>query len=128
VVHGQDFTMASNATAEAQVRLALKAAGLKPISVKVFRAFGPAPAVVAATDDPAAAARNYTDLTRSLFGNPPKYEGYYLELRALDGTPIARGSASFRTGAGRFWVDPRWKSVASVKTFGKRGVRVFLTH
>jgi hypothetical protein len=128
VTHGQGFSDASNASVEARVRLAIKAAGLEPISVKVLRPLGPAPVVVVGADDAATAAKNYTDLTKSLFGNPPSYEGYYLEIRGPDGTAIARGSASFRTGAGRFWVDPRWANVASVKTFGKRDAGVFATH
>jgi hypothetical protein len=121
VVRGQAFSAASSGAVQSSIVRLLHNAGLTPRSVKVLRPDGPAPAVVASTTDVASAARNFVQHVKTLFGSPPVYEGYYLELRDADGNAFVRASASFRTGAGRFWVDPRWANLVGEKTLGSTG-------
>jgi hypothetical protein len=82
------------------------AAGLTVESIEILHADQPAPAVVATTSDPNAVADNLGAITNSIFGKPPKYEGYYLEIRNGRGEPIVIQAADFRTGAGHQWIHP----------------------
>lgn len=119
VAHGQQFSHASSHSVALAVADALRAEGLTPVSVKVFRPDGPAPEVIASTTDVTSTATNLVSIIRSVFGNPPTYEGYYLEIRDAQGTAWVRASASFRSGAGRFWIDPRYASLCGEQSLGQ---------
>jgi hypothetical protein len=119
VVRGQVFSTAPDGTIKAQIIDALRSAQLKPISIKILRPLDAAPVVVASAADPTTAAKNLASIRNALFGNPAAYDGYYLELRDTSGTAFVRTSASYRTGAGRFWVEPSLADVASIKSFGR---------
>lgn len=110
VARGQRFTTEQDSAIQTNVAGALTQYGLTQISVRIFHARTPAIAVIASTSDPVATAHEYEDIVASLVGSSPRYEGYYLELRDSSGGVIVRASAAFRTGAGRFWVNPAYAS------------------
>ncbi len=114
IARGQKFSSDSSASARADVTARLVAAGLTPLDVQIYRPLGPAPAVIAAAADPRSAAAKYRQIVDGVFGNPPKYEGYYIELRDSAGNAFIRASAAFRTGAGRCWIDDAYKSIATL--------------
>ncbi len=107
VAAGQRFLSSSDAAIQQHVEAVLAQANLTPVSITVMHVGQPAPAVIVQTNDPSAAAAAATPTIRALFGaRPPLYEGYFFEIEDAAGTPILAASASFRTGAGREWVDP----------------------
>lgn len=117
VVRDQEFSTASDADVKSSVAQALNEAGLTLLETMVLHPWGSAPAVIASASNLPAAASGFVPLVKALFGNPPHYEGYYLELRSsATGDAFVRASASFRTGAGRFWVDPKWADLVGEKT------------
>ncbi|HET9116174.1 MAG TPA: hypothetical protein VJR24_00975 [Gemmatimonadaceae bacterium] len=119
VVRGQTFSTGTASQVSSAIAAKLQGLGLKPVSIDVVAIPDAAPEVVAIAPDPTNAAENLVNIEKTLFGDPAQYEGYYLELQAPDGTPFVHASAAFRTGAGRFWIDPRYASVASEKTLGR---------
>jgi hypothetical protein len=115
IVPGQEFLDSSDASMKQDLAELLAAAGLTPVSVDVLRADQPAPAVVAETAHPREAAAAAAQTIRSLFGQaPPKYEGYYFELRDTSGQRLFTTSAAFRSGVGRLWVSPSIADVVSL--------------
>lgn len=114
VARGQKFSSDSSVSARADVKARLVAAGLTPIDVQIYSPLGPAPLVIAAAADPRSAAAKYRQIVDSVFGDPPKYEGYYIELRDNGGSAFIRASAAFRTGAGRCWIDDAYKAIATL--------------
>ena len=118
IVRGQQFRGTETVSAKLSIERELQRAGLTPISVNVLRPAGPAPAVIASTSDVATTAKSFVPLVRALFGSPPNYEGYYLELRDNAGNAFVRASAAFRTGAGRLWVEPKWADLVGAKNGG----------
>jgi hypothetical protein len=115
VVANQDFRDASDDAIRMDVGQTLTEAHLDLVSLDILRPSQAAPAVVAATSDPAAAAVAANNTIQSLFGqNPPKYEGYYFEVRDKKGNPVFIQSASFRSGAGRLWFSPSVADVISL--------------
>jgi hypothetical protein len=118
VVRGQKFSTAPESAVRAAILSSLRDVGLTPKAVSVLRPWGPAPAVVASTADPAATLKQLGSIERTLFGDPPTYEGYYFELQDGSGQTIVRASSSFRTGVGRFWIDPKWRGASDVVSGG----------
>jgi hypothetical protein len=107
VAAGQRFLSSSDASIQQRVEAVLAQASLTPVSITVMHVGQPAPAVIVKTNDPSSAAAAAATTIRALFGaDPPLYEGYYFEVDNAAGAPILAQSASFRTGAGRQWVDP----------------------
>ncbi len=104
IVRGQVFGGSRNA--QVALRASVLSAGLVPTDVRLLNGIGQAPAIIATAINPRAAMRRFNATVKSVFGSPPRFEGYYIELRDLRGNPFVRASASFRTGAGRVWVDP----------------------
>jgi hypothetical protein len=119
VQRGQVYSDQSDDDIRASVTQVLDRFSLTPVSIKVYRAWQPAVAVVASTDDVSQAAKRYLDLTSALFGDPPTYEGWYLELRDDSGTPFLRASQALRVAAGRIWIDPQWRSDVPVVSGGR---------
>jgi hypothetical protein len=119
VARGQLFSTEGDALVEESIRSAAGTLGLHVISVNVLHADGPAPSVVAETTDPAGATQGLMSELRTLFGAPPRYDGYYLELRDATGNVFVRTSAALRTGAGRFWINPVYASSSPIKTLGR---------
>jgi hypothetical protein len=114
VTTGQSFSADSDEQISAALKEVLTAADLVPLSVNVLHADQPAPAVIAQTADPAKAAANAESTINSLFGgHPPKYEGYYLEVRDTTGAPVFVVSYAYRAGSGRRWVDPKFQDSLS---------------
>lgn len=115
IVPGQNFSTATDAAIKADLTAELNSANLTPISIDVLHIDQAAPAVVAQTTDPSAAAKAASTTIRDLFGqNPAKYEGYYFEIRDPSGHPVLSQSASFRSGIGRSWTDPSLADVSSL--------------
>jgi hypothetical protein len=111
----QDFSNGSDADIKASLSAELAQQHLTPVSIDVLRAAQPAPVVVATTTDPRRAAKDANTIIGALFGiDPPKYEGYYLEIRDTSSKPVIIESAAFRSGSGRVWVRPDLEAVASV--------------
>jgi len=107
ILPGQTFSSATTDAIRAALAGELTKLGLRPLQIGVLHADQPAPAVIAETGDPLAAAAAAAADIRDLFGqDPPKYEGYYFEVRDLSGRPLFIQSASFRSGAGRLWISP----------------------
>lgn len=119
VARGQAFSTESAPQVAAEITAKLQGLGLKPVSVGAVAIPDVAPEVVAIAPDPTSAAKNLVDIEKALFGDPAKYQGFYLELQSSDGTAFVRASAAFRTGAGRFWIDQRYASISSEKTLGR---------
>lgn len=116
VVPGQIFQAPADDELIRNLTHQVHAAKLAPVSIEVLHADQPAPAVVAKTADSSAAAAAAATTVRALFGqNPPKYEGYYFEVRDKAGDPLFIQSASFRSGAGRLWISPRVAAVTSLQ-------------
>jgi hypothetical protein len=115
VVPNQAFSSASDSEINADLRKKLAMAELTVDSIDILHATEPAPAVVVSTQDPRAAAGAANDIKLSLFGqNPPRYEGFYFEIRGVDGSPVLITSAAFRSGAGRLWFSPSVADVLSL--------------
>ncbi|HTZ05541.1 MAG TPA: hypothetical protein VMB53_07275 [Gaiellaceae bacterium] len=110
VSSGQVFASGteSDAFIRSQLVATLTAYGVTPVDIQIVHVIGASPAVVVRTADISATAPRVGQLIDDLFGTTPKFEGYYLELQGPNGTPFVRVSASFRTGAGRLWIDPSW--------------------
>jgi hypothetical protein len=121
VAPNQAFSSSGESAIRASVTEQLAQSHLDLVSLDVLRAPQAAPAVVVMTDDPLAAAAAASETIRAIFGqNPPKYEGYYLEVRDSAGTPVLIQSAAFRTGAGRLWFAPKVADVISLQHAGGR--------
>ena len=87
------------------IRTAAQSTPLTIKQVDVLNADQPAPAVVATTSaDPKNIVQSAETLENTLFGSPPRYEGYYLEVDDANGNPILIKSAAFRAGGGTEWV------------------------
>jgi hypothetical protein len=115
VLPNQNFSNDSDSTIRARIARGLASANLRPLSVGVLRASQPAPAVVAVTSDPLAAAASANETINSLFGqNPPTFEGYYFEVRDQSGNLVYLQSAAFRAGAGRLSFSPSVARVLSL--------------
>jgi hypothetical protein len=114
VALGQRFAAGSDSRIVSSLHAVLAGAGLRVAWIRVLHPLGPAPAVSAVATNPDRVARGYSTLVKALFGAPPRYEGYYIELKDARGNPIVRASASFRTGAGRCWVAPRYVAVTTL--------------
>jgi hypothetical protein len=116
IARGQQFQSSSSTDSmiSSNITGALARFGLKKTALTILHPMGAAPAVIASTDDPLRTAREAAAIVRELFGAPPQYEGYYLELRDSQGTAFIRASAAFRTGAGRLWIDPSYENVSSL--------------
>jgi len=110
---GQIFSSASPATIESTLRASANAAGLNIKSIQVFNVDQPAPAVVATTSYPIAAASDPDKVTNALFGEPGStYEGYYLQVKDRSGVTVFVEGADFRTGVGLRWANPGFSGVA----------------
>jgi hypothetical protein len=121
VVPGQSFSDASDNAIASEVRSKLPAFGLTPVSISILHADQPAPAVVAKTSNPTAAAANAEATVISLFGRqPPHYEGYYLEVEDSSGNPVYIASASFRSGIGGTWFRDSVRSSFSIPHGSRR--------
>ena len=108
------FTIAADADVRETVRETLSELGLAPVSIEILRAIQPAPAVVARTSEPEAAARAAASTIGTLFGRPSRFVGYYFEVRGPGDEPLFVQAASFRTGAGTTWVSPALEDVISL--------------
>jgi hypothetical protein len=86
-----------------QIENAASAAGLHVQSIQVLLPAQPAPVVVATIEDPTAVSEEWPALATKIFGQPPTYEGYYLEVRDTEGRPIFIQATDFRIGAGHQW-------------------------
>lgn len=110
VVQGQTFDPVDDASISDRVAAVLESYGLREAVLEIEHPLGAAPMVVATTSDPSAILGKMNGLLGDLFGQPPTFEGYYLEIRDGSGKAVLRTSAAFRTGAGRLWVDPSHES------------------
>lgn len=117
ITRGQEFSNSSDATIASNIDAAAAKYGLRVQSLNIYRADTAAPAVVTSTDNPASAAANLSNIEAAMFGDPPTYEGYYIEIRS-GAEAIVRASAAFRTGAGRFWVKPEFAGASTVRSLG----------
>jgi len=112
IARGQKFSDAGESDAQiaAATRASLQSFALSTVSIKVFHPAGDAVSVIATTSDPTKTVGQFGTVLDTLFGKPPRYEGYYLEIRDAAGNGVVRTSASFLTGAGRLWVAPEYES------------------
>ncbi|SRR6266511_4364662 len=108
VTYNQQFDTPSIDKIRSDIEEAAKGTGLTIKSVDIVTADQPAPLVVATTgQDPAEVAAQIPSLGIQLFGKPPRYEGYYLEIRdSTSKDPIAILMTSFRIGSGTEWMRP----------------------
>jgi hypothetical protein len=122
VAVGQQFNEDPDSEVAASVRAVLARFELQPVSIDILRALRPAPAIVASTAHPEAAARGFAQFIKALFGTPPSYEGYFVSIEDRSGNPVLTASASFRTGAGRCWIARKYIAEASLPCgMSKRG-------
>jgi hypothetical protein len=89
-----------------EIRNTLSTYQLDPVSIRVLHPLGDAISIVASTNDPARTLGEFGALRDALFGNPPKFDGYYFEIRDAGGSTLLAASAAFRSGVGRFWTRP----------------------
>lgn len=110
ITAGQRFgAQESGATDEqitASVSNTLEEFGLTPQTVRVLRPLGPAVYAVATIDDVKSLAGKFETLRSAILGSPYQYEGLYLEIDQVDGTPLVRAGTAYRSGAGTLWFAP----------------------
>lgn len=87
--------------------------GLHVAKVELVEAENPAPAITMILDsDPAEIIEQRASLAAKLFGDPVRYEGYFLEIKDAVGEPVMVLTASLRAGVGMTWIrrdlDPRF--------------------
>mgnify|MGYP001002320322 CR=1 FL=1 len=115
IAPGQTFGPVTDAAGLAtELRGSLEPYGITDVSVEVENVLESAPRVVATVSDPKVAVGHSFDIVSAIVGKPRRFEGYYLELRDVDGNVIFRNSAAFRTGAGRLWVRPDLDGLGSI--------------
>ncbi len=110
VARGQVFSTASDESIRTAITSAAQSLGLTVVSVTIFHALDPAPAVVVRSSDLAADGPKVQSIINTLFGQPPTYEGFYFELESPSGADVYETSAAYRTGGGHEWVDPAYRS------------------
>jgi hypothetical protein len=109
VRRGQVFVGRDDAATVAAMRRKLERLGLQVLRLEFRYAPTPAPVVVVEALSELVAARAHGPAIEAITGKrAERYVGYYLELRGPLGKQLARGSAEFRTGAGRLWYRSDW--------------------
>jgi len=106
IVPQQSFPTPPRDSIDASIRDGAQSAGLRISTVQILSADQPAPAVVAESDDPASFLAQISDHIADLFGDPPRYEGYYLQVNDAAGKPFYVGAFSYRLGNGHEWIRP----------------------
>lgn len=106
VVFDQQFDTPTAEAVPHEIERAANGTGLRIDSIEVLVPDQPAPVVMATTDDPARTVSDVATITYDLFRRPPKYEGYYLEVRDASGRPALIAATDFRIGAGHQWIRP----------------------
>jgi hypothetical protein len=115
IADGQVYSDAVDSAIEQELKAGIFDSNLTPIEIDILHADQSAPAVVARTDDPKAAATNAADTIERLFGRrPPRYEGYYFEVIDAEGKTVFISTAAFRSGAGGLWLSPAVEDVSSL--------------
>jgi hypothetical protein len=113
---GHVFSDASAAEIAASIRSVLPRYGLTEISLQVLHPLGFAPALVVSSTEPRSAIGLWGALWNDLFGDPPRYEGHYFELRDGSGTPIVRQADSWRTSSRITWAIPEYAPMFGIVT------------
>lgn len=106
VTFHQQFDSPDLASSDEELRDLASREGLKVLSIDYLKIDQIAPILVLETSEPARVVHDSGQLVLKLFGDPPRYEGYYLEVRDSGGDPVFVQSTAFRAGAGRWWVRP----------------------
>jgi hypothetical protein len=107
----QLFDEESDAQLVARVESRLAAAGLTPETVEIVRAGQPAPAIVVTSQQPRTDVSQAWSTINDIVGRPPRYEGYYFEIRDDQNATVFIQSAAFRTGAGRHYIATSYAGV-----------------
>lgn len=111
IAYQQDFENPSASDLEAQIRRSFAEFGLEVTGFETVAIEQTAPAVVATSSDATSAVTDLHKIVTATFGLPPRYEGYYLEIRDTAGAPVVIRTAAFRSGVGHTWIradlDPR---------------------
>lgn len=113
---GHVFSNASASEIAAAIRSVLPRYGLTEVSLQVLHPLGFAPALVVSSTEPRSALERLGDLWNDLYGDPPRYEGHYFELRDGSGTAIVRRADSWRTGARLTWAIPEYAPMFGIVT------------
>lgn len=106
VVEGQVFSDDSPQEVELELRRAAEHVGLNVEAISVLRGIQAAPALVVSTEGLDNFATNVDSMVNEIFGIPPRYEGFYFEVKNKDGEPVFRQTAAFRAGVGHRWMRP----------------------
>jgi hypothetical protein len=106
VAPNQDFPTPELTSIASTISGALQQEGAHVEAITVLLADQAAPALIVRAADPASWVEKADSIIASAFGDPPRYEGYYIEVRDNSGDPFFIQSTAFRTGAGHLWVRP----------------------
>jgi hypothetical protein len=106
VVFNQQFPTPSPDDAARSIIEAASSAGLVVESLEIVQLEQPAPALVVTTEDPKGFVDDAQGILNDIFGDPPTYEAYYVEVRDQAGQPVFFQATNFRIGAGHQWVRP----------------------
>jgi hypothetical protein len=114
---GGDLAGEGESEIRSEISAAASKAGLHVLSIDILHADQPAPAVVVETDNPAQAVADASQITATLFGgNPPTYEGYYLEVKDAQYAVVFLRSPDFRSGAGRSETNSAYEGHGTSRT------------
>jgi hypothetical protein len=115
IAAGQRFPaqteVVSDATIRSEISRAASKFGLAVSNIQILHPLGPAPRVELTAPNATALTGRYPEIRAALFGATPRFEGFFLAISLPDGSTVVRGSAAFRAGSGRLWVNPKYDSL-----------------
>jgi hypothetical protein len=108
VVTGQRFSNQSQNAIARQLRAKADRLGLRVLSISFVQPKQAAPALVLETTNPAAFVKSLEspDTWTALLGKHRNYEGWYLEVRDTNGSPVVISSSAHRAGVAQSWTRP----------------------
>lgn len=118
---GQSFAAdpsESDASIEASISKTLDSYGLSLAKIEVFHPLDTAVSVVATAPNLGVIDGKFDEIRAALLADPVRYEGIYFEID-VDGQPIVRASSSFRNGAGRLWLPPKYDNIVGAAHGGR---------
>lgn len=105
VAFGQGFTTAAESMITSEIENDAASVGATITSIRYLHAIDPVPIVVVSATDPQTFLAAHPNVG-VVIHSAGSLEGYYVELTAADGAPVAIEWASYRTAVGDSWYAP----------------------
>ena len=96
----------SDAQARSSVIKSLSTLGIDATGVEILNPLDRAIRVVAVAPDIESLKTSVPALSRAVLGDPPAFEGMYIEVRDKTGAPVVVLCSMLRNGSGGFWLRP----------------------